>query len=114
MTNDADLDAILKQMATEHRPELPSPGLIWFRAQIARKILEKERIEQPLAVMSGLASLVCLLLLVVFAAGNWGEISGMLEHRSWFLVPVLLLTLGASLATGAILLRTPAKREKTS
>jgi hypothetical protein len=34
--NDSDLDAILKQMATEHRPQLPSPGLIWFRTQIAK------------------------------------------------------------------------------
>ena len=45
--NDSELDAILKQMATGHWPQLPSPGLIWFRAQIVRKARQRERIERP-------------------------------------------------------------------
>ena len=68
--NDSDLDAILKQMATEHLPQLPSPGLIWFRAQIVRKAWQKERIERPLVVMRGLAGLTGAVILLLLIAGN--------------------------------------------
>ncbi len=111
--NDAEFDAILKKMAAEHRAELPSPGLVWFRAQIARKRREKERIERPLAVMGGLSGLVCVVLFVVFAAGSWGQIRDVAVQQSWFLLSVLLLALAAAGASGAILLRLPAKRVKT-
>jgi hypothetical protein len=109
MRNDFDLDAILKQMATEHRPQLPSPGLIWFRAQIVRKTRQKERIERPLVVMRGLAGLTGAVILLVFVAGNWGQMLDAMDHRR-FLVPLLLLTVTASLASGAILLWSPGKR----
>jgi hypothetical protein len=72
--NDSDLDAILKQMATEHRPQLPSPGLIWFRAQIVRKASQKERIERPLVMMRGFAGLTGAVILLLLVAGNWGQI----------------------------------------
>jgi len=108
--NDSDLDAILKQMATEHRPQLPSPGLIWFRAQIVRKAWQKERIERPLVVMRGLGGLTGAVILLLLVAGNWGQMQDTMDHRSWFLLSLLLLTLTASLASGAILLWSPAKR----
>jgi hypothetical protein len=108
--NDSDLDAILKQMAREHRPQLPSPGLIWFRAQIVRKARRKERIERPLVVMRGLAGLTGAVILLVFVAGNWCQMQDAMDHRSWFLLPLLLLTVTASLASAAILLWYPAKR----
>ena len=108
--NDSGLDAILKQMATEHRPQLPSPGLIWFRAQIVRKAWQKERIERPLVVMRGLADLTGAVILFLLVAGNWGQMQDAMDHRSWFLLPLLLLILTASLASGAILLWSPAKR----
>jgi len=108
--NDSDLDAILRQMAAEHRPQLPSPGLLWFRAQIAQKAWQKERIERPLAVMRGLAGLTCAVLLLVFVAGDWAEIQDAMDHRNWFLLQMLLLTVTASLASGAMLLWSPRKR----
>ena len=108
--NDSDLDAILKQMATEHRLQLPSPGLIWFRAQIVRKAWQKERIERPLVVMRGLVGLNSAVILLLLVAGNWGQMQDAMDHRSWFLLPLLLLILTASLASGAILLWSPAKR----
>ena len=110
MRNDSDLDAILKQMASEHRPQLPTPGLIWFRAQIVRKAQQKERIERPLVVMRGLARLTGAVILLVFVAGNWGQMQDAMDHRSWFVLPLLLLTLTASLASGAILLWSAEKR----
>jgi hypothetical protein len=108
--NGSDLAAILKQMATKHRPQLPSPGLIWFRAQIVRKAWQKERIERPLVVMRGLAGLTGAVILLLLVAGNWGQMQDAIDHRRWFLLPLLLLTLTASLASGAILLWSPAKR----
>ena len=108
--NDSDLDAILKQMATEHRPQIHSPGMIWFRAQIVRKAWQKERIERPLVVMRGLAGLADGVILLLLVASNWRPMQDPLSHRSWFLLPLLLLTLTASLVSGAILLWSPAKR----
>ena len=110
MGNDSDLDAILKQMATEHRPQLPSAGLIWFRAQIVRKARQKERIERPLVVMRLLVLIVGAVLLPALVAANWGRVRDAMNHQSSFLLPLLLLTLTASLASGAILLWSLAKR----
>ena len=110
--NDSNLDAILKQMAAEHRPQLPSPGLIWFRAQIMRKTREKEHIERPLAVMRGLAGFICAALLVVFVAGNWGQIRDSVIDQGWFVFSLLLLAFAASFASAAVLLRFRQSGEK--
>ena len=114
MRNDSDLDAIIKQMATEHQPQLPSPGLIWFRAQIVRRARRKERIERPLVVMRGLAGLTGAAILLVFVASNWTQMQDAMDHRSWFLLPLILLTLTASLASAAVLLWSPARRRIAS
>lgn len=108
--NDSDLEAILKQIATEHRPQLPSPGLIWFRAQLVHKARQKEHIERPLMVMRGLAGFVGAVILLLLVANNWGQMQDAMSHRSWFLLLFFVLTLAASLASGAILLRSPVKR----
>ena len=108
MGNDSDLDVILKQMATEHRPRLPSPGLIWFRAQLVRKARQKERIELPLVVMRVLTALIGALLLLVFVAANWVEIRDAI-HQSGLLSPLLFLTITASLLSATILLWSPGK-----
>ncbi len=80
MRNDSELDDILKQMATEHRPQLPSPGFIWFRAQLARKVRQKERIELPLVVMRVLTILIGAVLLLAFVTANWAEIHDAIHH----------------------------------
>lgn len=108
MGNDSDLDVILKQMAAEHRPQLPSPGLIWFRAQLARKARQKERIELPLVVMRVLTALIGAVLLLAFVAANWAEIQDAI-HQSGLLSPLLFLTITASLVSGTILLWSPGK-----
>ena len=108
--NDSDLDAILKQMATENRPQLPSPGLIWFRAQIARKAWQKERIERPLVVMRVLTALIGAVLLLAFVVAKWVAIQDALNHHSRRHLALLFLTITASLASGAILLWSPGKR----
>ena len=60
MNNDFEFDSLIKKMAAEHQPELPSPGLIWWRAQIFKKQAEKERIERPLTIMRLVAAAVSL------------------------------------------------------
>ena len=108
--NESDLDAILKKMAAEHRSQLPSPGLIWFRAQLLHKAQQKHRIERPLVFMRFLAALAAGVMLLALVAANWGEFQDAMNHASRLLLPFLLLTLGGSLASGAILFWAPAKR----
>ena len=67
MNNDFELDSLIKKMAADHQPELPSPGVIWWRAQILKKQAEKERIERPFTIMRALALVLC----VAIVAGLW-------------------------------------------
>jgi hypothetical protein len=64
MNNDRDLDLLIKQMAAGHQPELPSPGLIWWRAQLLRKQAEQERIERPAIIMRMVSAAVCVLVVL--------------------------------------------------
>ena len=58
------LNFLIKSMAQQHQPELPSAGLIWWRAQVQRKLAEKERIERPMVIMRMIALVVCMAVLV--------------------------------------------------
>jgi hypothetical protein len=70
MNNDFEFDSLIKKMAAEHQPELPSPGLIWWRAQILKKQAEKERIERPVTIMRALAVVICLVVVVALWASQ--------------------------------------------
>ena len=61
--NDLEFDSLVKQMAAEHQPELPSPDAVWWRAQILKKQEEKQRIERPVFIMRMAAAVLFLLLL---------------------------------------------------
>ena len=63
--NDLQFDSLIKRMAAEHHPELPSPDVIWWRAQILKKQAEKQRIERPVTIMR-IAAAALLLLVVVW------------------------------------------------
>ena len=65
MNDEFELDSLLRRMADSHQAELPSPGLIWWRAQILRKQTEKERIERPLLIIVDDLESEVLALLVV-------------------------------------------------
>ena len=41
MNNDFEFDSLIKKMAADHQPELPSPGVIWWRAQILKSRRKK-------------------------------------------------------------------------
>lgn len=62
--NDLEFDSLIKQMAAEHQPELPSPDVIWWRAQILKKQAEKQRIERPVSIMRIAATALFLLVVV--------------------------------------------------
>lgn len=51
--NDKDLQlvSLIQQMAQQHQPELPSPGVIWWRAQLLKKMEDKKRVERPIIIM---------------------------------------------------------------
>jgi hypothetical protein len=72
MNSDFEFDSLIKKMAAQHQPELPSPGLIWWRAQILKKQAEKERIERPVTIMRALAAIICLVVVV----GLWVSQAG--------------------------------------
>ena len=103
MKNEIDLDALLREMAAHHQPQLPSASLIWWRAQISRKLRAKERIERPLMAMRVAAAITCTVIMVTLIAGSWGQLQAEVRDNRWLLIPVLLLTATASLVSVALL-----------
>jgi hypothetical protein len=98
MNSDFELDSLIKGMAAEHRPDLPGPGLIWWRAQVLKKQTEKERVERPVNIMRRVALGFCVVLL----AGLW--ISQRDAIRAIFgdaVLPVVPLLL-AAIVIGAV------------
>ena len=83
-TNDLEFDSLIKKMAADHHPELPSPGVIWWRAQILKKQAEKERIERPLTIMRALAALLCLAVVVGLWMSQAVGISRILNRAGGF------------------------------
>jgi hypothetical protein len=103
MNNDFQLDSLLKQMAQDHQPELPSPGLIWWRAQILRKQHERARIERPVMIMRLVATVACLVVFAALVAANWQQFQALLGRESWLLLPVGIAVLMGSLVSASLL-----------
>lgn len=91
---DVQLNALIQQMADQHQPDLPGPGVIWWRAQIQKKLAEKERIERPMILMRMLAIVVCLALLVAVVGASWVSWKQILFAQNTILT-VLVLSVGA-------------------
>ena len=91
MNNDLQLDSLIGKMAAEHKPELPSPDAIWWRAQILRKQAEKERIERPVTIMRRVAAALFLVVLVGLWINEAGSMRDALGNLGVFpFVPLLL------------------------
>ena len=91
MNNDLEFDSLIKKMAAEHRPELPSPDAIWWRAQLLKKQAEKQRIERPVATMRIAAAAFFLLILVGLLINEAGSMRNALGHLAVVqFVPLLL------------------------
>jgi len=109
MNNDFEFDSLVKNMAMEHQPELPSPGVIWWRAQILKKQAKAERIERPAKIMRAFAVIISL----VVVAGLWSnEVNGTHGITRVELFPLMLLVfVGAVIGIGflGIALRSSAR-----
>jgi len=105
MNNQYELHALLKQMADDHCPQLPSPGLIWWRAQILKKQKEKERIERPLIIMRGLPAVASVVALLVLLISGWAQIQGATGNAARLLAPLLIVAVAASLVSTFLMLR---------
>jgi hypothetical protein len=111
MSSEFELDSLMKKMADGHQPDLPSPGLIWWRAQILRKQQEKDRVERPLVIMRLVAAAACLVAFLVLLAGNWGQFQAVMGHNNWLLMPLGITVLAIiSLVSVVLLFRSPAKQ----
>ncbi len=102
--NDVQFDSLMKQMALDHQPQLPDPGIIWWRAQILKKQADKERIERPLVMMRLAAVTICAAVLLGFLIANWGQAQPAATgtHVS-FLGPLLVISaLGCALLLGLL------------
>jgi len=92
MNNDVEFDSLVKKMATEHQPELPSPDAIWWRAQILKKQAEKQRIERPVTIMRIAATVLFLVVVVWLWTSEAGSMRDALERLGAFpFVPLLLV-----------------------
>ncbi len=71
-------------------PQLPPPGMLWWRAQVRRRNAALQSVTRPVAVAETIAVLVLLLALVVLAAWQhdqvfaslisvWGPLSSMAQ-----------------------------------
>jgi hypothetical protein len=100
MNNDLEFDFLIKKMADDHQPELPSPGVIWWRAQILKKQAEKERIERPFTIMRLLAAVLCLVVVVGLWISQGDAISVILKRAGGF--PFAFLVAGVVIGIGCI------------
>jgi hypothetical protein len=98
MNNDFEFDLLIKKMAAEHQAELPSSGVVWWRAQILKKQADQARIERPVKIMQALAAIICL----VVVAGLWisqadgirGAFSGNIFPFAPFLIAGAVIGIG--------------------
>jgi len=93
MNNDFEFDSLIKKMAADHQPELPTPGVIWWRAQILKKQAEKERIERPLTIMRLLAVVACLAIVAGLWFSHADGISAILSRAGGYSVPAILIAM---------------------
>jgi len=103
MNGDLEFDSLMKQMASEHQPELPAPGLIWWRAQIMKKQAERQRIERPVAIMRLVAAVAWLVLAALLWAGL-PEVRHVFDRaRFEALAPLLLAAIVIFAVLGALM-----------
>ncbi len=106
MNSDSQLDVLIKNMARQHQADLPSPGLIWWRAQIQKKLAERERIERPMVIMRGVAFAVCMAVVVGFVVVNWRHVApDIVKERPEFLLMFGVLAAALFFVAGSLLFR---------
>lgn len=93
MNNDFEFDSLIKKMAADHQPELPTPGVIWWRAQILKKQAEKERIERPLTIMRLLAVVACLAIVAGLGFSHADGITDIVNRAGGYPIAAILIAM---------------------
>ena len=93
MNNDFEFDSLIKKMADDHQPELPTPGVIWWRAQILKKQAEKERIERPLTIMRLLAVVACLAIVAGLGFSHADGITAILNRAGGYPIAAIFIAM---------------------
>jgi hypothetical protein len=104
MNHEFELDSLIKKMAEDHPAELPSPGLIWWRAQIVKRQEEKKRIERPVMIMRLVASAVCLAIFLAAIVASRNHLAALIGQDNWWLMPLGMLTMATVVAFAFALL----------
>ena len=103
MNNDSQLDSLLKQMAEDHRPQLPTPELIWWRAHILRKQQEQARVERPIKIMRMAAVVVCFVALAAMVIANPESFRALFAEGGWLLAGLGVVLVAASVISASVL-----------
>ena len=102
--NNDQFDFLIKKMAAEHQPDLPSPDAIWWRAQILKKLEEKRRIERPVFMMRAVAAVLLLLVLAGLVISETRSMPDALARLGAFpFLPLLLAGAVAGLVVMALM-----------
>ncbi|MGE5323082.1 MAG: hypothetical protein ACM3SW_09485 [Actinomycetota bacterium] len=108
--NDSQLDFLIKNMAEQHQAELPSAGLIWWRAQIQKKLADRERVERPMVIMRAVAVAVMLAFVAGIAVVNWSEIGATAAGESGLFVVLGVFAAAVLVVAGSSVFRESAKK----
>ena len=103
--DDSQLDLLIKNMAQDHQPQLPSPGVIWWRAQIQRKLAEKDRVERPMMIMRAVVLALSAALVAIILVVNWREIGGMAGGQPGPFVVLGIFAAAALVLAGSLLFK---------
>ena len=104
---DAQLDSLIKNLAQDHQPQLPSPGVIWWRAQIQKKLAEKERVERPMMIMRAVVLALSAALVVGILVMNWREIGAMAGGETGPFFVLGIFAAAALVIAGSLLFKEP-------
>lgn len=108
--NDPQIDSLIKNMARQHQPELPSPGLIWWRAQIQRKLAAKERVERPMIIMRMISLIVLAIVVGGIVAANWHGIAPDNDAKAGPLAALGVLAVASLLIAASMVIREGARK----
>jgi hypothetical protein len=103
--NDSRLDLLIENMAQEHQPQLPSAGVIWWRAQIQKKLAEKQRVERPMMIMRAVVLALSAALVVVILVVNWRAIGAMGDGQPGPFFVLGIFAAAALVIAGSLLFR---------
>jgi len=112
MSNEFEFDSLIKKMADEHQPQLPTAAQIWWRAQIRKKQEARARVERPMQMMRTVAIVICGAVITALLASQGRSLSGLLESRG--LMALFAISAAVVFLLSFAVLLWPAPRERQS